>query len=125
MCAAAAISGPDMCRRKLRELEDKHHVKILWAIESGSRAWGFHSVDSDYDIRGFYRPNEVMAKFEGSSSSSNPASAHVHNAHREETCLHGFSDDRMYDWELWSFDKAVQRLVRPDLQFPHSRHSGV
>lgn len=35
----------------ITEMEKKHHVKIVWAIESGSRAWGFASEDSDYDIR--------------------------------------------------------------------------
>ena len=36
---------------KLKELEKKHRIKFLWAIESGSRAWGFESEDSDFDIR--------------------------------------------------------------------------
>src|SRR3990167_6851627 len=35
----------------IKELEKKHGVRILWAVESGSRAWGFASEDSDYDIR--------------------------------------------------------------------------
>lgn len=35
----------------IKEVEKKHKVKIIWAIESGSRAWGFASKDSDYDIR--------------------------------------------------------------------------
>ncbi len=35
----------------IREAEKKHKVKIIWAIESGSRAWSFASEDSDYDIR--------------------------------------------------------------------------
>ena len=35
----------------IRKVEKKHNIKILWAIESGSRAWGFASKDSDYDIR--------------------------------------------------------------------------
>jgi hypothetical protein len=35
----------------LKELERKNKVKILFAVESGSREWGFASKDSDYDIR--------------------------------------------------------------------------
>ncbi len=35
----------------IREAEKRNGVKILWAIESGSRAWGFASEDSDYDIQ--------------------------------------------------------------------------
>lgn len=39
---------------KIREIEEKEHVKVLHAIESGSRAWGFASSDSDYDVRFIY-----------------------------------------------------------------------
>lgn len=40
--------------QKLHEIEEKEHVKILLAVESGSRAWGFASPDSDYDVRFIY-----------------------------------------------------------------------
>lgn len=40
---------------KLKEVEERRGVEILWAVESGSRAWGFASPDSDYDIRFIYR----------------------------------------------------------------------
>jgi len=37
--------------KKLAALEKKHNIKILLAVESGSREWGFESLDSDYDVR--------------------------------------------------------------------------
>lgn len=39
---------------KLHEIEKKEGVRILYAVESGSRAWGFASPDSDYDVRFIY-----------------------------------------------------------------------
>lgn len=39
---------------KLDEIEKKENVRILHAVESGSRAWGFASPDSDYDVRFIY-----------------------------------------------------------------------
>jgi hypothetical protein len=35
-------------------IEAKENIKILFLIESGSRAWGWASDDSDYDVRGVY-----------------------------------------------------------------------
>ena len=44
---------------KLKEIETRENVRILHCIESGSRAWGFASPDSDYDVRFVYvRPKE-------------------------------------------------------------------
>lgn len=39
---------------RLDGVERKQGVRILWAVESGSRAWGFPSPDSDYDARFIY-----------------------------------------------------------------------
>ncbi|WP_067544680.1 nucleotidyltransferase domain-containing protein [Nocardia crassostreae] len=39
---------------ELDRIEREHRVKVLLAIESGSRAWGFPSPDSDYDCRFVY-----------------------------------------------------------------------
>ena len=44
----------EIIRKKLEEIEKQEHVKVILAVESGSRAWGFESTDSDYDVRFIY-----------------------------------------------------------------------
>jgi uncharacterized protein len=39
---------------RLTAIEEEHDVRLLLAVESGSRAWGFPSPDSDYDVRFLY-----------------------------------------------------------------------
>ncbi len=42
----------------LKDIEQKYSIHIILAIESGSRAWGFPSQDSDFDIRLIYHHPE-------------------------------------------------------------------
>ena len=41
-------------KEKLNEIEHAENVRVIMAVESGSRAWGFESPDSDYDVRFIY-----------------------------------------------------------------------
>ena len=55
----------ELIREKLKEIEKRENVKIIHCIESGSRAWGFASPDSDYDVRFVYaRPKEYYLRLE-------------------------------------------------------------
>lgn len=38
----------------LHDLEEEFNIRILYAVETGSRGWGFANEDSDYDVRFWY-----------------------------------------------------------------------
>lgn len=48
------IQMREKIQEQLRRIEEAENIKILFAVESGSRAWGFASPDSDYDVRFIY-----------------------------------------------------------------------
>ena len=49
----------ELIHSRLAEIESDNNIKIVYACESGSRAWGFPSTNSDYDVRFVYiRPIE-------------------------------------------------------------------
>src|SRR6266700_297121 len=55
-----SISTDEVIKNTLHTIAAKEDVRILYACESGSRAWGFASQDSDYDVRFLYvRPIEA------------------------------------------------------------------
>lgn len=80
---------------KLNEIEQKEHVKIIYAVESGSRAWGFESTDSDYDVRFIYVRDR-----------------------KEYLCLDEKSDviqlpiDELFDISGWDIKKALKLLYK-------------
>ena len=55
----------ELILEKLKEIEKREDIRILHAVESGSRAWGFPSPGSDYDVRFLYiRRPEFYLKLE-------------------------------------------------------------
>lgn len=48
------MKARDRIASELDRIEQEEQVRILYACESGSRAWGFPSADSDYDVRFVY-----------------------------------------------------------------------
>ena len=52
-------------KKLINEVEEKYNVKVIFACESGSRAWGFPSQNSDYDIRFVYVKNEEEYRKKG------------------------------------------------------------
>lgn len=51
MCNSGGVTVRTLILEKLKEIEEAEDIRILHAVESGSRAWGFPSPDSDYDVR--------------------------------------------------------------------------
>ena len=80
-------------KEKLKEIEIKENIRILHCIESGSRAWGFASPDSDYDVRFIYiRPCEEYLRLDKT----------------RDTIEWELND--IYDINGWDFKKVLQLL---------------
>ena len=81
--------------RELKVIEREQHVRILLAVESGSRAWRFPSPDSDYDVRFIYvHPPEVYLSLK-----------------RPRDVIERPIED-MLDINGWDIRKTLQLLVR-------------
>lgn len=93
-------------RNKLHKIEQEEQVRILFACESGSRAWGFPSKDSDYDVRFLYirQPSWYLSIFEKRDVIERPIS-------------------NMLDINGWDLKKALQLFRKsnpPLLEWLHS-----
>ena len=89
--------GPieNLILEKLKEIEEREHVKVLHAIESGSRAWGFASPDSDYDVRFIYvRPLEYYLQLQ------------------ETTDYIDWELDEVLDINGWDLTKALKHFYK-------------
>src|SRR5262249_56065235 len=83
-------------RRKLADIERGHAVRILFAVESGSRAWGFPSPDSDFDVRFVYL---------------HPRDWYLSLVDRRDV-IEIPMDDEDHDISGWDFRKTMQLILR-------------
>lgn len=83
--------------KELKDIERREDVKVLFAIESGSRAWGFPSPDSDYDARFVYarRPDWYLSLTPGRDVIELPI-------------------DDLLDINGWDIQKALGLLLKPN-----------
>lgn len=82
---------------RLKTIELEENVSILLAVESGSRAWGFPSQDSDYDVRFIYvHPQDWYLSYRLESKS--------------DTIERPIVDD--YDCAGWDLRKALKLFVK-------------
>ena len=44
----------ELIQQRLKDMEREHGIQVLYAVESGSRCWGFASPNSDWDVRFIY-----------------------------------------------------------------------
>jgi predicted nucleotidyltransferase len=81
--------------RRLRSVCKDHHACVLFAVESGSRAWGFPSPDSDYDCR------FIFARRRDDYLSLYPQSDVIE-----------FTPDEQVDVNGWDLGKALRLLLK-------------
>ncbi len=97
--------------RRLARAEAEHGVRILFASESGSRAWGFPSPDSDFDARFVY---------------VHPRDWYLSIHERRDVIEQPI--EGLYDVNGWDLRKALRLLVKPNptllewLKSPHFYH---
>lgn len=101
--------------KELDNLEKEFNIKILYAVESGSRGWGFSNEDSDYDVRFYYvRPLEDYLSI----------------VNRRDVIDYKDLGDRDYEYDLdfsgWDIRKVLQlhRKSNPNLR-EHILHDMV
>jgi len=109
---------------QLKQIEKKYEVKILWAIESGSRSWGFDSPDSDYDVRFIYihKPAWYLSVFEQKDVIELPVNETLDISGwdiRKALCLFKKSNPVLLEWlvspfiykKTGSFQKGLMRIA--------------
>lgn len=79
----------------LRSLEKQHEIIIVFAVNAGSRAWGFESEESDFDIRFVYFHKNLQKYM---------------NITQTIDSITGKNKSEKIDYQGWDIRKAVVHL---------------
>ncbi len=85
----------DRINQYIEKLEQEKEIIVLWACETGSRAWGFPSPDSDFDVRIIYmhRTNWYLSIF------------------KQKDSLDVMYEDNEIDISRWELKKSLKLLM--------------
>ncbi len=97
------LNPHDSILQALDAIEAQHDVRVLYAVESGSRAWGMASADSDYDVRFIYahRPEWYLSLEPGRDVIEGPISERLDISGwdlRKSLRLFGQSNPPLLEW---------------------------
>lgn len=102
-------SHADNIQTILNQFEQQYHMTILFAVESGSRVWGFDSPNSDYDIRFvYYYPMLEYLK--------------LGSLRRQISVV---ANNKLYDFEGWDIYKYLNLLAKSNPQTIEWLHSNI
>lgn len=82
----------------IKQLERNYSCKVLFACESGSRAWGFESRDSDYDVRFIF---------------VYPVDLYITLTKPQDTI--NFIQNEIYDFSGWELRKTLSLFSKSNL----------
>ena len=93
----------------LSEIEKEYNVKVLLAVESGSRAWGFSSADSDWDVRFIYIHSPE----------------YYYSLTPQPDTINLMLDERNLDFSGWDLRKALGLLMKTNPGMSDWLHSPI
>jgi len=87
----------DRIIQELYNIEKKRDIRILYACEAGSRAWGFHSANSDFDVRFIY---------------SHPKKWYLSLDNKQKDSIEWQSEDKQLDFSGWELRKTLNLFAK-------------
>ena len=87
-----------MTNIQIRKFKKNFDKELILLCESGSKSYGFKSETSDTDIRGIFIEDNT----------------NLLGLRSPRDTIHGFSDNRMVDWQIFEVKKFLNLLIKPN-----------